>query len=67
MGERAGLGAAKQGRVEKRERLGGEAQPLGTGKSELEPEDQHVCAIAPPAPKAPSHWLAAPLSVQAKY
>lgn len=36
-------GAAKQGREEAREGLG-EAQQLGAGKSELEPEDPNVCA-----------------------
>lgn len=51
-------GAAKQGTGEERERLG-EAQQLGAGKSELEPEDQYVCApsltpaLPPPLAQCP--------------
>lgn len=55
-------GAAKQGREEETERLG-EAQQLGAGKSELEPEDQHVCAPSR-TPATPLYWLNAPLPVQ---
>lgn len=67
VGERVGLGAAKQGWAEERERLGGWGKPAaGTGTSELEPEI-NMCMYLASHLRAPAHsyWLAAPLPIQA--
>lgn len=55
------------GQGEERERLGGEARQLGTGKSELEPGAQHVCASTSHPLTPLTRWLAVPLPVQAKH
>ena len=63
MGVRAGLGAAKQGMGR-----GWEEKP---GSWELGSLSQQInmCVQPPPPPSPPNstRWLAAPLSVQAKY
>lgn len=63
--EESGAGGCQAGQG------GGEGEAVrspaaGNWESKLEQEDQHVRATAP-HPRAPPHWLAAPLPVQAKY
>lgn len=65
MGERVRLGAAKKGREEERERLGGEANSWELGSLSWSQKMDMCLHPRPATPTHPLSWLPVPLPAQA--